>query len=102
MFYAVQDLWQVEELCRRIYFPLEPLSPSELTLFNGMFFVILGDLLSQTHDGLDYEEVKKFHSICHENFQAGYETYEVVTVPTYQHTLILSIAVCPPIFHDDP
>ncbi|WAO85963.1 Fungal-trans domain-containing protein [Fusarium falciforme] len=92
LFYAVQDLWQVEELCRRIYFPLEPLSASELTLFNGMFFVILGDLMNQTHDGLDDEEVKKFHSICHENFQSGYETYEVVTGPTYQHTLILSIA----------
>ncbi|RTE73794.1 hypothetical protein BHE90_011770 [Fusarium euwallaceae] len=93
LFYAVQDLWQVEELCRRIYFPLEPLSASELTLFNGMFLVILGDLMSQTHDGLDGDEVKKFHSICHDNFQSGYETYEVVIGPTYQHTLILSIAL---------
>ncbi|RSL41279.1 hypothetical protein CEP54_015874 [Fusarium duplospermum] len=48
--------------------------------------------MTQTH-GLDGEEVKKFHSICHENFQSGYETYEVVTGPTYQHTLILSIAL---------
>lgn len=95
LFHAVQDFSHVEELCRRIYFPLEPLSASELTLFNGIFSVILGDFMNHTHDGLDEDEVRQFQSVCQENFQSGYETYEVVTAPTYQHTLTLSIAVCP-------
>ncbi|KAH7148222.1 fungal-specific transcription factor domain-containing protein [Dactylonectria macrodidyma] len=93
LFHAVQDQSQVEELCRRIYFPLEPLSASELILFNGMFSVILSDLMNHTHENLDEEEVRRFQSVCQENFESAYETYEVVTSPTYQHTLALSIAL---------
>ncbi|KAH8721715.1 fungal-specific transcription factor domain-containing protein [Ilyonectria robusta] len=93
LFHAVHDRSQVEELCRRVHFPLEPLSAGELTLFNGIFLVILGDLKIQKHSSLSEEDVNRFYDICQENFQAGIETYETAMIPSYHHTLALSIAL---------
>jgi len=93
LFHAVESLAQAEELCRRVYFPIQPPSIGALTLFNGMFKVILSDLISHPHDEVADEDVKHFHDLCRANFQAGIETYELVTTPSYEHTLALSIAV---------
>ena len=100
LFNPVEDLEQVEELCKRVYFPVEPLSMGEVTLFNGMLFVILSDVISSGEFGsFDEEqlgEMKAYQESCQSNFMAGLETYEVGGIPSYEHALALCIGVSHP------
>lgn len=39
------------------------------------------------------EDLQSVYDLCRTNFQAGIKTYELVTIPSYEHALALSIAV---------
>ncbi|KAF6817442.1 hypothetical protein CSOJ01_02364 [Colletotrichum sojae] len=92
LFYAVENRVQVEELCRRVYFSVDPVSVGEVTLLNGYLSVLLRDIDFDVHPDITPAEASRLYNICHANFKSGIETYQVMAVPTFEHTLILSIA----------
>ncbi|KAK0377622.1 hypothetical protein CLIM01_05022 [Colletotrichum limetticola] len=92
LFYAVENRIQVEELCRRVYFSVEPVTIGEVTLLNGFLSVLLRDIDFESNPEFSPEEANRLYTMCNSNFKAGVETYEVMAVPTFEHTLILSIA----------
>ncbi|KAI3544561.1 hypothetical protein CABS03_07900 [Colletotrichum abscissum] len=92
LFYAVENRIQVEELCRRVYFSVEPVTIGEVTLLNGFLSVLLRDIDFELNPEFSPEEANRLYTMCNSNFKAGVETYEVMAVPTFEHTLILSIA----------
>lgn len=96
LFYPVENLAQVEDLCRRAYFPISPILTGELVLLNGMLSVLLSELMHFPQPGICREEVEYSHNICRENFEVGIETYEVMAVPRYENALALCMAVLTP------
>ncbi|KAL3296085.1 C6 transcription factor [Colletotrichum asianum] len=92
LFYAVENRVQVEDLCRRVYFSVDPVTIGEVTLLNGFLSVLLRDIDFEKHPEFDPQETSRVYNMCHANFKSGIETYEVMAVPTFEHTLILSIA----------
>ncbi|KAH6970667.1 hypothetical protein BKA56DRAFT_622339 [Ilyonectria sp. MPI-CAGE-AT-0026] len=93
LFYPVENLGQVEDLCRRAYFPISPIQTGELVLLNGMLSVLLSELMHFPQPGICPEEVEYAHNICMENFEVGIETYEIMAVPRYENALALCMAV---------
>lgn len=77
-----------------MYFPVDPVTIGANTLFNGYLSILLRDIDFTANPEIDPEEANRMHDLCHANFKAGIETYEVMAVPTYEHILILCIAVC--------
>ncbi|TDZ67625.1 putative transcriptional regulatory protein [Colletotrichum trifolii] len=92
LFYAVENRAQVEDLCRRVYFSVEPVTIGEITLLNGFLSVLLRDINFDAHPDFSPEEVSRLYNLSHASFKAGVETYEVMAAPTFEHTLILSMA----------
>lgn len=92
LYHPVDDISQVEELCKRIYFPFETLAAGEITLFNGFMMVLLRDMIAQPQEGLTNEEAGKYYALCCANFEEGVRSYEVMLTPSYEHILALSIA----------
>ncbi|KAH6884507.1 hypothetical protein B0T10DRAFT_579212 [Thelonectria olida] len=92
-FYSIHDVSQIEELCKRVYFPVEPLSTGEVTLFHGMISTVLNELDFSGESDLNGQDVESCRDICEKNFQAGVETYEVMAIPTHENAMILSLAM---------
>ncbi|GJN85500.1 hypothetical protein PLIIFM63780_009067 [Purpureocillium lilacinum] len=92
LFHPVHDLAQLETLCQRIYFPVNPLSTGELTLFHGMLYFSMWELQCAPGSGLSPDEVQRYRDICWTNFQAGLDTHELAAIPTYENTLALTMA----------
>lgn len=93
LLFGVNDKAQVEDLCRRIYFPIEPLSAADMTLFHGMLAILMVEQECIGDDELQEPDKIQLRSVCEANFQAGVERFEIMAIPTYEHALILSLAV---------
>ncbi|KAK1517642.1 uncharacterized protein CCOS01_11899 [Colletotrichum costaricense] len=76
LFYAVENRIQVEELCRRVYFSVEPVTIGEVTLLNGFLSVLLRDIDFESNPEFSPEEANRLYTMCNSNFKAGVETYE--------------------------
>ncbi|KAK6213861.1 c6 transcription factor [Colletotrichum tabaci] len=92
LFYAVENRKQVEDLCRRVYFSVEPVTVGEITLLHGYLSVLFKDIDFEARPEFNREETDRYYKLCDANFKAGVETYEVMAVPSFEHTLILFIA----------
>ncbi|KAF2994024.1 hypothetical protein E8E14_001993 [Neopestalotiopsis sp. 37M] len=93
LYHPVDGISQVEELCKRIYFPFESLAVGEITLFNGFMTVLLRDVVAQPQETMSNDETEKYYALCRANFEHGIKSYDVMLTPSYQHTLALSIAM---------
>lgn len=87
------DLELVKSLCQRLYFPIDALSVSEMTLFNGMLFFALWELQVRNDHDLDPQTIASYKAISEANFRTGLEVAEIAAVATYENTLTLSFAV---------
>ena len=94
IFHPVPDYKILEDLCRKVYFPVEPVSLGEITLLNALLHPVLSELKRFAHPGISIEEAEKWEGVCGQNLKRGVESYEVNVIPTYEHALLLSIAVC--------
>ncbi|KAH6985372.1 hypothetical protein EDB80DRAFT_732260 [Ilyonectria destructans] len=93
LLYGFHDRAQVDVLCQRVYFPVEALATSEITLFNGILCCILRESILIQSSGLADEDLNDMRSLCEANLQAGLETFEVMAIPTHENTMILSLAM---------
>lgn len=68
----------------------------EITLLHGYLSVLFKDIDFEARPEFNREETDRYYKLCDSNFKAGVETYEVMAVPSFEHMLILFIAVrCP-------
>lgn len=92
-FYGIRDYAQVEEIAKRVYFPVDPPSAADVTLLCGMLSIIFRTLIRAPSSSVRLEDVSHVKDICEKNFYAGAETYDVMAVPSHQHVMILCLAV---------
>ncbi|CEJ87818.1 hypothetical protein VHEMI04523 [[Torrubiella] hemipterigena] len=92
LLHPLLDLELVKSLCQRLYFPVDALSVSEMTLFNGMLFFALWELQVRDDHDLDAQTIASYKTISEANFRTGLEVAEIAAVATYENTLTLSFA----------
>lgn len=90
------NAWAVfEELCRKIYFPIEPIPKDQLMLFYGsLSYITRGVNLPPGHQ-LNKEELDLTRHFCEEKFLQGVQTYEVMAHPSLSRVYALYLAVGP-------
>lgn len=95
LYFPVVSLDQVDDLCRKVYFPIEPVSLGQVSLLSVMLYVLLLEIREYPHiaTGLAPEDISTCLQSCETNFQVGLESSEVHTSPTYEHCLLLSMVV---------
>lgn len=93
-FYGIRDYDQVEELARRVYFPVDTPSTADVTLLCGMLSIVFRELDRRVPScTIKAEDLSLVREICEKAFYAGAETYDVMAIPTHQHLMILCLAV---------
>lgn len=92
-FYCIRDYDQVEEIAKRVYFPVDPPSSADVTILCGMLSIIFRELIRAPTSSFRLDDVAQVKDICERNFYAGAETYDVMAVPSHQHLMILCLAV---------
>ncbi|KAJ3533790.1 hypothetical protein NM208_g7824 [Fusarium decemcellulare] len=91
-FYGISDFAQVEEFCKRIYFPVEPASTADIILLNGTLSIILRQLIQSSYADLP-QDTSHYQTICERNFQSSAESYEIMAIPSAQNAMILALAM---------
>ncbi|KAF4952543.1 hypothetical protein FGADI_6614 [Fusarium gaditjirri] len=90
---ALTDVPLIEHLCQKVYFPTEPVTLGHITSVNGILrlllreFIITKDSLSEEHN---LEELK---AQAERNFDRGLQTFELMTVPSFENILAITAAV---------
>lgn len=83
----------IEHLCQKVYFPTEPVTLGHITSVNGIMrlllreFIITKDSLAEEHN---LEELK---AQAERNFDRGLQTFELMTVPSFENILAITAAV---------
>ncbi len=91
--HPITDLEILKSLCQKIYFPVDPVSVGDLTLFNGILSLALWEVQALDNHDIDPQEIAQYRAVCDANFSHGVESPEIAAVPTYEHTLTLALAV---------
>jgi hypothetical protein len=90
---AVTDPKLIEYLCQRVYFPTEPVTLGHITSVNGTMRLLLRELII-TEDPLNKEhDLKALKAQAERNFHLGLETFEIVTVPSFENVIAITTAV---------
>jgi hypothetical protein len=91
--YFMNDITEVEKLCQRVHFPVEPVTLGQITSLNGIFYILVKEFkMLQVNLGEKYN-LDELLSKCQRNFNLGIETYEILVQPTYDNVLALPLAV---------
>lgn len=92
-FYGIYA-WKVfEDLCRRIYFPIEPIPKDQFVLFYGAVSVIAKSIEVPPEHQLNKQELDLTRRFCEEKFLQGVQTYEVMALPSRERVFALYLAV---------
>ncbi|KAJ8132513.1 hypothetical protein O1611_g1108 [Lasiodiplodia mahajangana] len=91
--YMISDITLIEDICRRVCFPTDPVSTGLVTSMHGLLYVLLRECLTLGDQlGKDYD-LKTYISRCEHNFNIGIETYDILAVPCFENVLSLTIGV---------
>lgn len=86
--------WNVfEDLCRRIYFPIEPITKDQLVLFYGAVSAIARSIDVPPEHQLNKQELEVTRRFCEEKFFQGVQTYEVMALPSRERVFAIYLAV---------
>ncbi|QLI64659.1 uncharacterized protein G6M90_00g000590 [Metarhizium brunneum] len=84
----------VESLAQRVYFPVEPISTGELTVFYGILYNGIREILEQDQTShIPTPQFKHYQDVCYKAFRAGVQAHELYAVPNYANILALAIAI---------
>lgn len=97
-FYGFWSRRQFEDLCRKVYFPIEPVPADELTLFYGTISIIAQSIDPSPDHNFSTEGIELTRSLCKKNFLQGVQTYEVMALPSRNRVLALLLAVRSSVF----
>ncbi|KAG6356698.1 hypothetical protein INS49_014572 [Diaporthe citri] len=86
--------WKVfEDLCRRIYFPIEPIPKDQLVLFYGAVSAIARSIDVPPEHQLNKQELDLTRRFCEEKFFQGVHTYEVMALPSRERVFAIYLAM---------
>lgn len=90
--HPIPDLQILKNLCQHIYFPLEPMTTGELTLFNAILYFAIWEVQSRGDSDIDTDELAKYRQVTDVNFNIGVEESEIIAIANYENTLTLCLA----------
>ncbi|KAH7141811.1 hypothetical protein EDB81DRAFT_899110, partial [Dactylonectria macrodidyma] len=96
LYFPIVDCKQFEDLCRQVYFPVQPISVGEVSLLGAMLFMVLTIQKCLPQPGFSEEEIERFQLACKDIFVAGVVAYETNMTPAFNHCLLLSMAASTP------
>lgn len=86
--------WNIfEDLCRKIYFPIEPIPKDYVVLFYGAFSSIARSVELPPEHQLNKQDLELTRRFCEEKFFQGVQTYEVMALPSRERVFALYLAV---------
>ncbi|KAF5674977.1 transcriptional regulatory [Fusarium heterosporum] len=90
---AVTDIRLIEHFCQKVYFPSEPVTLGDITSVNGMMRLILREfIITEESLGPEYD-LKELKAQAERNFDLGLETFEMLTVPSFENVLVITTAI---------
>ncbi|KAF4968347.1 hypothetical protein FSARC_4293 [Fusarium sarcochroum] len=90
---AITDVKLIEHLCQKVYFPTEPVTLGLITSVNGVMRLLLREfVITEESLGEEYD-LKELMAQAGRNFDLGIETFELLTVPSFENVLALTTAV---------
>lgn len=87
--YIVRPVSYFEDLCRKVYFPTEPVSLGSLTLLNGIMFFILMEYKTMEHPVISQLDLDAYMELCEANLHKGLETYDLLVEPSLDNVRAL-------------
>ncbi|KAG9664742.1 putative C6 transcription factor, partial [Aureobasidium melanogenum] len=89
--FSYKGVAQLEALCQKVYFPLEPPPAGSMTFFYGFLYFIIRDYWSQQDPALREYDAQAIIDLCETRFCAGLESFETLTVPVLPNIQTLLI-----------
>ncbi|CAG8929165.1 unnamed protein product [Penicillium salamii] len=89
--YAVNDLKLVESLCQSIYFPIKSISIGQIASMHGIFYYLLKEYEAMKDSLCQQFDFPAQIAQCEKNFIMGLETYEIMSVPSFDNILGLTM-----------
>ncbi|KAI5245615.1 hypothetical protein E4T42_06696 [Aureobasidium subglaciale] len=89
--FSYRGVSQLEALCQKAYFPLEPPSAGSMIFFYGFLYLVIRDYWSQQDPILEGYDAQSIIDLCETRFCAGLERFETLTVPVLPHIQALMI-----------
>jgi hypothetical protein len=91
--HSLHDHVQLESLCRKIYFPSEPIPSGSTTLLYGLLYYIIRDYLHEKDPDLSAFDCDSYARICQRQFDLEMESFEAWSNPTLEKVQAMLIAV---------
>lgn len=95
---GLREQSSLEDLCKKIYFPTEPVSKGETTLLNGLLFYVFAEYC-QDADAIA-SNYPIYMQLCEKNFVTGLQDYECLVTPTLENIQALLLGVS--LLHSEP
>ncbi|CAG8267906.1 unnamed protein product [Penicillium salamii] len=89
--YAVNDLKLVEGLCQSIYFPIKSISIGQIASMHGIFYCLLKEYEAMKDPLCQQFDFPAQIAQCEKNFIMALETYEIMSVPSFDNILGLTM-----------
>ncbi|KAI0424528.1 hypothetical protein F5Y09DRAFT_324127 [Xylaria sp. FL1042] len=91
--YLISDASLIENICRRVCFPIDGLSTGLVASMHGILYFLLREYLILGESlGKEYD-MESLAAQCERSFNAGIETYDILAVPSFENILSLAIGV---------
>ena len=91
--HSIADVPLIEYLCQRVYFPTEAVGIGHVASVNGIMHLLLREFeITQDPLGGDWD-TKQLMTQAGRNFDLGVESFELLTVPSFENTFALTLAV---------
>ncbi|KAH8585442.1 fungal-specific transcription factor domain-containing protein [Bisporella sp. PMI_857] len=80
-----RDHLMLENLCKKVYFPVSPPSKGEVILVNGLLFYLLDAYSKEGDPALSSSDCAMYAKLCEKNFCNGIQDYEFLVTPTLEN-----------------
>lgn len=91
--HAIIDVPLIEHLCQKVYFPTEPASIGQIASVQGLLHLILREYeITQQPLGKEWN-TKQLRIQAGRNFDLAIESFHLLTVPSFENVLALTLAV---------
>ncbi|RBR12146.1 uncharacterized protein FIESC28_08780 [Fusarium coffeatum] len=90
---AITDFKLIEHFCQKVYFPTEPVTLGHITSVNGIMRLLLREFIITEHPLSKEHDLKALKAQAERNFDLGLETFETLTVPSFENVVVLTTAV---------
>ncbi|KAI2472279.1 hypothetical protein F4781DRAFT_9715 [Annulohypoxylon bovei var. microspora] len=89
--YIISDISLIDDLCRRVFFPTDPVSIGLVTGVHGLLCMLLRESLTLDDPlGKEYD-LKTYITQCEHNFNVGIETYDILAIPSFENVFSLTL-----------